>query len=181
MESKMAKIINDRMPKIEVKLAIARARNFLSNAPDKEFARSALKEFDDARFNYRDHTVDLANDLRRVLCERRADLDARADAARLVALGEIVSILSVMNCNGVLRTRIQNNGKPYTGADWSESDDAISDAIRSAVSQEMNRILAPYGAKVESLHGDPRGRTVHIAFADGASNRGLGSRVYGIG
>jgi hypothetical protein len=181
MESKMSTVLGQRVTATEVRTAIARARHFLANAKDKAFAKSALKEFDDARLNYRDHTTESTNDLRLVLSRQNSDLDARShidDALRLVALGEVASILSVLQCNGIARRRGPDN---YLAATWEESDDETQESIRVDLTQEMNRVLATYGAKVDSTYGDPRGHTVHLAFSDGATNRGAGSRVYGIG
>jgi hypothetical protein len=171
------RILADKITKTEIKSAIARVRRFIVAIPDRDFRNSAVVEFDNARFESRDHVAGTANALALALDKQVGNpgRDAcRADSIRLVALGEIVSALAVLQCNGVLRTR---QGRLV--ATWDESDETAQESIRLTVRQEMNRILAPYGAKVESLYGDPRGHTVKLAL-NGASNR-VSDSLFGVG
>lgn len=176
------RVFPDKITKMEMKSAIARVRHFFAAATDRDFRRSALKEFDEARLLYRDHISETAESLRTFLLTDTIGNDtARADAIRLVALGEIVSALACLQCNGVERTRPTSSGTPYTGATWDDSDEIAQETIRLTVQKVMDELLEKHGAKVDSIYGDPRGHTVKLKLANGASNRGPGESLFGIG
>ena len=160
-------------------------RSATSHFDRSEFGASARKEFDGARlaFGSRD-ALRAAADLAKVLARQTEGLD-REDltldpALRLVGLAEGVNALACLMCNGVPRRQAGFGGKTYVGGSWTESDEILQEKTRAALIADMNAILQPYGARVVSSYGDPRGHVVHIAFADGASNRGGSEKVWGL-
>lgn len=148
-----------------------------------EFGAAARKEFDGNRRLNTGEAVEKAFALERALIDR-APSDGRGDrlhdAARLVGLAEAANALACLLCNGVPRRQKNASGGTYVGGSWIDEDEAAHGKALDLIRGSMNEILAKYDARVAAIHGDPRGHVVHIKFADGGSNRGPGSDVWGL-
>ena len=165
----------------DMKAALTRARPLLGegNGP---FVTSARLEFNRGLFR-REYgeparsANELAEALLRFTEERPgARADAMHDAARLTALGEVANALATLQCNGVMRR--EADGRTF--GSWIEGDDEALEAARDKVRDEADEILKPYGARVDSIKGDPRGHTLLLVLP-GQTNRGLGGNLWGVG
>lgn len=92
------------------------------------------------------------------------------DAMRLCDLANRATTLAARQCNGVPRFNAKA-GRVFNS--WTETDQASCDRSLAKIEKAANEILALYGAKVLTVHGDPRGCVMRIALASGATN-GMG-------
>lgn len=86
-----------------------------------------------------------------------------ADAAELARIAAGAKRRSERACNG--------NGH-YDGRSWvwDETDDAKRERSDARATARANEILAPYGATVLEIGGDPRGPGMRVSLASGARN-----------
>ncbi len=54
-------------------------------------------------------------------------------------------------------------------AEWTEADEAAADRAADRIAGKATDILAPYGATLESISGDPRGYCLKFRLANGES------------
>lgn len=86
-----------------------------------------------------------------------------ADATELVRIAAAARRRSERACNG-------EGHYSERGWAWDENDDARRERADARATDRANKILEPYGAKVQELGGDPRGPGMRIALASGARN-----------
>ena len=96
----------------------------------------------------------------------RVALDARA----LIALGRSADRLALDRCNGIERYD-EKAGRVL--AQWTEKDEARAERTSERITAKAAELLAPYGATVAQVGGDPRGYCLKLKLKSGASN-GMG-------
>ena len=92
---------------------------------------------------------------------------AARDAMRLCDLARRATSLAVRQCNGVPRFDTKAG---IVLNEWTDADQASCDRSLARIEKTANEILAPYGAKVSTVHGDPRGCVMRLSLASGATN-----------
>lgn len=98
------------------------------------------------------------------------------DAESLVRLGNRAAKIAEKRCNGV--ERYDDKARRML-ATWTEADDEKAEKACECIRREASEILAPYGATVESVSGDPRGFFLTFRLASGRSNS-MGGKVWGV-
>ena len=163
----------------DMKAALARARPLLGegNGP---FVTSARLEFHRGLFRQKyGEPARSANELAEALYKLETGHrtpECQDAAARLTALGEVANALAALQCNGVMRR--EADGRTF--GSWIEGDDEALEAARDKVRTEAAEILKPYGARVDSIKGDPRGHTLLLVLP-GQTNRGFDGNLWGVG
>ncbi len=95
------------------------------------------------------------------------------DAEELVRLAKRALRYSIMQCNGIERPYPRTGGGVAYAASWTEQDDTWLEKARERISKRATAILEPYGAKLLTVCGDPRGCVMRFELASGACN-GMG-------
>lgn len=96
----------------------------------------------------------------------RTAFRAARDAMQLVALGRRARNLATKRCNGIERWNAKAGQRL---AEWTEADEAAADRAADRMAKQATEILAPYGATLESVSGDPRGYCLKFKLASGES------------
>lgn len=91
---------------------------------------------------------------------------AARDAMQIVALGRRARSLAAKRCNGVSRW---NAKAGRMQGEWTEADEAAADRAADRMAKQATDLLAPYGATLESVSGDPRGYCLKFRLANGES------------
>lgn len=89
------------------------------------------------------------------------------DAMRLCDLARRATTLAARQCNG--REAWDPVAKCLRRY-WTDADQASCDRSLAKIEKTANEILTPYGAKVLTVHGDPRGCVMRLSLASGATN-----------
>ena len=93
-----------------------------------------------------------------------------ADAEELVRLAKRARRYAGIQCNGIAR-RVPGTGVYHMT--WNEADDAWLERARGRIEKRATALLTPYGAKLLTVSGDPRGYVMRFELASGARN-GIG-------
>lgn len=89
------------------------------------------------------------------------------DAEELVRLAKRATSLAVRQCNGVIRWE---PGATRPHATWTEADESACERAKERIRKRADEILQPYGGKVLTISGDPRGCVMRLSLASGAQN-----------
>ena len=95
-------------------------------------------------------------------------------AEELVRLAKRAASIAVRRCNGIERPEYTKDGR-FIGrcATWTEADEAAADRAGNRIRKRADEILAPFGGKVLTVSGDPRGCVMRLELSSGATN-GMG-------
>lgn len=95
------------------------------------------------------------------------------DATELCALARRATRLAVKACNGEGTWCVDPQTYDRGYWSWTEQDEAKNEKALERIAKRIGEIVTPYGAKLLTVHGDPRGCVVRIQLASDATN-GIG-------
>lgn len=92
---------------------------------------------------------------------------AARDAESLIRLGKRAARIAERQCNGIQRYDAKAR---MVLSSWTEADEAKAERERKRIATEARAILAPYGATLITVTGDPRGFCLKFRLASERSN-----------
>lgn len=94
---------------------------------------------------------------------------AAVTAEAIARLAARLHRIADMECNGLPVTE-RRDGKKYEYNVWSAENAAWAEKQRASIAKKATALLEPFGAKLLTVHGDPRGFVIRFELKSGATN-----------